>query len=481
MTNAVAVYRHTLKLCWRVSPLVTVLNVVLILLMSGAAALTAVSQRKLIDGAQTGVISAVVVAAGLGVLAHVGTFILGRVQGESNQDLVVRVAREIDLEVLAMAASIPTLGHLERPDFLDRVTNLRRDGIFLVRSVWSGVAMVGALIGLAFSAWLLVGIHPALPLLAAFAVPLLLLISLGDRHRQRVRDRTAESHRHERDLHQLCMEPEPAKELRIAGTGPELSRRADRLWAETTDVMVRSRLYAMVLEAAGWVLMFAALGGALLLVLDLKDAGRATVGDVVLLITLTTTLNMQIERLVRGFTTMNDGGNVIGHYVWLTNYGTGQTAGTAPAPANLTRGISLHGVGFAYPGTGDPVLTDVDLDLPAGRTVALVGLNGAGKTTLVKLLTGMYRPDTGRILVDDVPLADIDPRQWARCGAGVFQDFARLQLLVRENVGVGDLDRLDDPAAVRGGVERAGAGPVVDGLPDGLQTQLGTLFQGADL
>jgi ATP-binding cassette subfamily B protein len=481
VTNPLAVYRHTFRLCWRVAPLVTVLNVVLILLMSGAAALTAASQRMLIDGAQTHTVTAVVMAAGLGVLAHAGTFILGTIQGESNQDLVVRVGREIDLEVLALAASIPTLEHLERPEFLDRITNLRRDGIFLAQSVWSGVAMVGALLGLGASAWLLAGIHPALPLLALFAVPLLVLIGIGDRQRQRVRDRTAESHRHERSLHELCLNPESAKELRIAGSGPELSRRADRLWAGTTREIVRSRTFATALEATGWVIMFAALGAALLLVLHLKDAGRATVGDVVLLITLTTTLNMQIDRLVRGFTVMNDGGNAIGHFVWLQNYGAGRTSGTGPAPARLSDGISLRGVSFTYPGTSDPVLTDIDLELPAGGTVALVGLNGAGKTTLVKLLTGMYRPDAGDILVEGVPMAELDPRLWARCGGGVFQDFARLQLLVRENVGVGDLDRLDDEAAVRGAVQRAGAEPVVAGLPDGLDAQLGTLFQGADL
>jgi ATP-binding cassette subfamily B protein len=422
-----------------------------------------------------------VVATGIGVLAHAGTFILSRIQGETNQDLVVRVAREIDLEVLALAAGIPTLEHLERPEFLDRVTNLRRDTIFLARSVWSGAGMVGTLLGLVASAWLLAGIHPALPLLAAFAVPLLVLMGRGNRHRQQVRDRAAESDRHERSLHDLCLDPEPAKELRIAGSGPELSRRAERLWESTTREIVRSWIRSAWLEAAGWVIMFAALGAALLLVLDLKNSGRATVGDVVLLITLTTTMNRQIDQLVRGYTTMSEGGHVIGHYVWLRGYGAGRTTGTRPAPRELASGISVRGVSFTYPGTSTPVLTDIELDLPAGSTTALVGLNGAGKTTIVKLLTGMYRPDAGTIEVDGVPMADVDPRAWARRGGGVFQDFARFQLLVRENVGVGDLDRLDDPAAVRGAVTRAGADQVVANLTGGLDAQLGVLFQGADL
>src|SRR6185295_6189616 len=126
-----------------------------------------------------------------------GIFVLGRIQGETNQDLVVRVGREIDLEVLALAAAIPTLEHLERPEFLDRVTNLRRDGAALARSLWSAAATVGAVIGLAASVWLLAGVHPALPLLAVFAAPLLVLIGRGNRQVREARDSVAESERHE--------------------------------------------------------------------------------------------------------------------------------------------------------------------------------------------------------------------------------------------------------------------------------------------
>lgn len=481
MTNLLAIYRHTLRLCWRVAPLVTVANFVLIALMSGAAALTAASQRMLIDGAETREIAAIVLAAGLGVLAHAGSFILGRIQGEVDQDLVVRVGREIDLEVLSLAASIPTLEHLERPDFLDRVTNLRHGTMRLARSVWSGAALVGTVVSLAASAWLLVDIHPALPALIGFAVPLLLLIGRGNRHQRQVRDRTAESTRREWALHDLCMRAEFAKELRIAGSGPELSRRASQVWDETTGEIVRSRIRAALLEAAGWLVLFAALGVALLLVLDLQRTGRATVGDVVLLITLTTSLSGQIERLVRSYSMASDGGHVTGHYLWLKEYGATQASGDRPAPRELASGISMRGVCFTYPGTSAPVLEHIDLELPAGKTIALVGLNGAGKTTIVKLLTGMYRPNAGSILVDGVPMTDFDPRQWARCGGGVFQDFARLQFLVRENVGVGDIKRLEDPDAIQSAIARAGADSLVANLPHQVNTQLGTLFQGADL
>jgi ATP-binding cassette subfamily B protein len=116
--------------------------------------------------------------------------------------------------------------------------------------------------------------------------------------------------------------------------------------------------------------------------------------------------------------------------------------------------------------------------LPAGAVVALVGDNGAGKTTLVKLLCGFAVPDSGAILVDGADLAAFDPAGWrARCAA-TFQDFARLEFPVLEAVGVGDLSQVDDRAAVGAAVERAGATGVVADLPDGLDTQLGTRWEG---
>ncbi|MGW4799436.1 ABC transporter ATP-binding protein [Nonomuraea sp. NPDC004297] len=481
MKDLLVSYRHTFGLCWKIAPAVTVVNLLLIALTSGAVTLTALAQRFLIDAAGIGTTAAVVTAAGLGVLAHAGNFLLWRVQGEVNQDLTVRVARELDLEVLSLSAAIPTLEHLERPEFLDRVTNLRRGTASLARALWWGASLVGTLLSVGASIWLLAAVHPALPLLAGCVVPLLLLTHRGDRHRRLVRDRTAESERHERALHELCLRPEPAKELRIAGTGPELSDRAGRLWDETTRQLARARLRTAGYEAVGWLILTAALGAALLLMVDLHGSGQAGIGDVVLVITLATALSGQIDRVLNSFTMVSDGGHVTGHYLWLKEYARARPAGELPAPAELSGGISLRRVSFSYPGTTSQVLRNMDLELRAGSIVAIVGLNGTGKTTLIKLLTGLYRPGSGTIAADGIPLADMAPGQWANRCAGVFQDFAKLQLLARENVGVGDLPRLDDPDAIADAVTRAAADSVVAGLPDRLDTQLGTLFQGVDL
>src|SRR5690606_12048299 len=168
-------------------------------------------------------------------------------------------------------------------------------------------------------------------------------------------------------------------------------------------------------------------------------------------------------------------------FVWLERYA--RSARRVPAvpasvPARLRDGIAVREVGFAYPDSDRRVLDGVSLHLPAGSVVALVGENGAGKTTLIKLLCGFYQPDRGRILVDGVDLADVPGDVWRARVSAAFQDYAHLEFTVRESVGVADLPRLEDRAAVRTALARAGATSVVDGLPQGLETQLGSAWDG---
>jgi ATP-binding cassette, subfamily B, bacterial len=159
---------------------------------------------------------------------------------------------------------------------------------------------------------------------------------------------------------------------------------------------------------------------------------------------------------------------------WLEDYAASLEAGAdTPPPGRLERGIEFDHVSFAYPGTDRVVLEDVNLRLAPGSVVAIVGENGAGKTTLVKLLCGMYRPTGGRILIDGVELARIAPEAWRARLAGAFQDFFRFEFRAMQSVGVGDLPRHEDQAAVAAAVGAAGADDVVERLERGLETQLG--------
>src|SRR6202163_127828 len=164
---------------------------------------------------------------------------------------------------------------------------------------------------------------------------------------------------------------------------------------------------------------------------------------------------------------------------WLEDYAASFAAGADLAvPARLSHGIRFEHVSFAYPGTDRLVLDDVNLFLPAGAVVAIVGENGAGKTTLVKLLAKLYEPHAGRILVDDAPLARMPADEWRTRLAGAFQDFFRFEFRARHTVGVGDVPRLDDELAVVTAVGRAGADDVIVRLTAGLDTQLGPTWPG---
>jgi ATP-binding cassette, subfamily B, bacterial len=215
-------------------------------------------------------------------------------------------------------------------------------------------------------------------------------------------------------------------------------------------------------------------------------AGRRGVGDVVLVIVLAAQVNQQVATAV---SLLQDLQRMAGAYRRLTEVTATVTGGVAdPAPpdreppSRLHDGIDLAGVAFTYPGTDVPVLHQVDLHLPAGATVAIVGENGAGKSTLVKLLCGFYRPSQGRILVDGTDLRGVPVDRWrARIAAG-FQDFVRYEFTAQQVVGIGDLPNASSEPAVRAALDRANAAGVPADLPDGLRTHLGKSYaDGAEL
>ncbi|MGH3277463.1 MAG: ABC transporter ATP-binding protein [Streptosporangiaceae bacterium] len=143
--------------------------------------------------------------------------------------------------------------------------------------------------------------------------------------------------------------------------------------------------------------------------------------------------------------------------------------------------IRLDGVGFRYPGSSEWVLRDLDLTIPAGRSIAIVGVNGAGKTTLVKLLCGLYQPTEGTILAAGVDLSDVDPGDWQRRFAALFQDWVHWGLSVRDNVLLGAPHRIADAGALDRVADASGLSGVLAELPDGWDTVLSREFGGTDL
>ena len=148
-------------------------------------------------------------------------------------------------------------------------------------------------------------------------------------------------------------------------------------------------------------------------------------------------------------------------------------------PADLPRRqIAFESVTFSYPGADRPVLAGLDLVIPAGRSLAVVGLNGAGKTTLVKLLARLYDPVAGRITADGIDIREFRVPDWHRRVAAIFQDFVHYELSVADNVGFGAIELRRDEERIRRSLGRAGALPIVESLPLGLETTLSRKFRG---
>jgi len=145
-----------------------------------------------------------------------------------------------------------------------------------------------------------------------------------------------------------------------------------------------------------------------------------------------------------------------------------------PAPGD---GIRFEGVEFTYPGAGSPALTGIDLHVLPGQSLALVGQNGSGKTTLIKLLTRLYEPTRGRILLDGLDLREWDETTLRRRIGVIFQDYARYQMLVGENIGAGDVRAFDDERRWRNAAAAGLAAEFIEQLPDGYRTQLGKWFK----
>jgi ATP-binding cassette subfamily B protein len=151
----------------------------------------------------------------------------------------------------------------------------------------------------------------------------------------------------------------------------------------------------------------------------------------------------------------------------------GRPAGDVPVS-----GIAFEKVSFAYSGGGPRILDELDLELPAGTSTAIVGLNGAGKTTLVKLLSRLYEPTGGRITADGTPLTELDSRSWQKRVAVIYQDYVRYELDAAANIGLGAPERMGDTAAMERAIEWAGAADVTAALPDGLATVLSSRYPG---
>jgi len=410
-------------------------------------------------------------------LSAAGTWLLETVSMRVQRRFRDKVTIALETHVAMLQATVATIAHQERPEYLDRLSVLRHQVFVLDHMYMSVFTTSGWILRLAVTIALLMSVHPALVLLAVFAVPTVLTTTWRPGVERAAQERGAQAARLSRHLFTIATTAPPGKDVRVAGLGPRLVADRRAAWEQWYGPVSGTRWVSAAWHSMAWTVFGAAYAGAIVFV---SSGLGAPAAQVLLVLAAGARLSQYIGATVgeigflRGI--WMDGSQRL---AWLEDY-TSALAGVADrtAPDTLHQGIRLDHVSFSYPGTSRLVLDDLSLTLPAGKVVAIVGENGAGKTTLVKLLAKLYEPSSGGILVDAIPLARLPAGEWRERLAGAFQDFFRFEFKARQAVGLGEVAHVDNDARVQAAIARAGAGDVIAGLPAGLETQLGPAWPG---
>ncbi|SDT29429.1 ABC transporter ATP-binding protein [Microlunatus soli] len=396
-----------------------------------------------------------------------------------------KVSHTFQARVAEITARIPTLDHLESPQYLDQSQLLReRSGTLGVAlntllNTLNDVVRVGGTLILAAAA------DRRVLLIAVAGIPLLISTRWFVRWQAAAENSSAQPGRLTAHLLGLASDPSAGAEIMVFDRGTVLRRhlhQAALRWRRPFTELARR---TAAVESACHVLYFMIAGVVLAwLVADVLN-GLLAVGSFVLALLLVNRIQSGNQDLLEATGNLIDMIRTTMRLLWLLDYRqqvSSADSGQQHPPRTFRSGITLDRVSYRYSADRRPAVDEVSLRLPAGTVVAVVGENGAGKTTLVKLLTGMYRPTDGLILIDDVDLAQLDTSAWRCRISAAFQDYLQPQFLASEAIGLGDPRYLDDRRRLRSAARRGTAETVIDQLPAGLDTQLGAQWpDGVDL
>jgi ATP-binding cassette, subfamily B, bacterial len=363
--------------------------------------------------------------------------------------------------------------------FADGVDLLRQDIVRMREMIHSAIQLACLSIQVAVTAFILAAVQPWLLFLPVAAVVPVVVGHRAERIVEDARERVAPINRGIRHLRTLASDPRTQKDIRVSGAAHYLVARQDALQHATARVLGRAQVRWAAAQAAGQVFFGLAYAASVVVGYVLALHGRASVGDVVLVVTLATQTTGQVHSGLGLLDHVHRAAVGLGRFETLRAASVSPvasaatTGGADPEVSELRDGITFESVSFTYPGSDAVVLRDFGVHLPAGRTVALVGENGAGKSTLIKLLCGLYLPTSGRILVDGVDIASIDPTSWRARTATLFQDFAHFEFTLQESIGVGRLADIDSAPAVVDAIGRARATGLLDRVEGRLDALVG--------
>jgi ATP-binding cassette, subfamily B, bacterial len=392
--------------------------------------------------------------------------------------LRAQLGQRVNVMILEKALTLE-LRHFEDSEFYDKLTRARREAssrpLSLVMRTFGLTQNAISLLSYAallvrFSPWtmlvLLVAGLPAFVAEAKFS---------GDAFRL-FRWRSPET-RMQTYLETVLAREDHAKEVKLFGLGPRLLQRYrdifTRLYREDRALSIRRDSWGFGLS----LLATSTLYGAYAWIALSTIRASITLGQMTMYLLLFRQGQGAVTAILSAVGGMYEDNLYLSTLYEYLETPVAPSGGSAPHGPDRSDGVRFEHVYFSYPGAAEPALIDINLQLRPGSSLALVGENGSGKTTLIKLLTRLYSPDSGRILVDGLPLP-----QWseealrARIGV-IFQDFTRYQMLVGENVGAGDERYFEDQERWHEAAEKGRAADFIEQLPGRYQTQLGKWFK----
>ncbi|MBL8215223.1 MAG: ABC transporter ATP-binding protein [Bryobacterales bacterium] len=405
--------------------------------------------------------------------------VLGRTIGYFDSLLADRFTRHVSVRVIEHSSRLD-LASYEDPVFYDKLERARvqaTDRIAMIQALGAILQQAIAAISLSlgvfwFSPWLLA-------LLVIAVVPAF----LGESHfafeGYSLNIRQTPTRRQLDYLRVLGASKESAKELKLFGLSPfitsEYARLANNLYDQNV-ALAKRRLWA---GAALSLLSSAGYYGAYAYVIYRTVQGDLTWGSLQFLAGAIAGASSNIQTIFATFSSIADQSLFLKDLVDFFEVGPkiASKPNAIPAPRPIQTGFRFERVSFTYPGTERLVLNNLDFTLEPGERIALIGQNGQGKTTIVKLLTRLYDPTAGRILLDGVDLRDYNQEDLHREIGVIFQDFMRYEMSVRQNIGVGRIDHLDDEE-IRRAARKSLAEPLIARLPKGYDQLLGRRFEG---
>jgi len=404
-----------------------------------------------------------------------------RALGLVRQLLGARLGLDINVKILGKALALD-LRHFEDPDFYDQLTRARREAssrpisvvtesFQLLQNVLTLAGYIGLLIR--FSGWAVLGLVVA-------AVPATVAEMRFSALAFRLRNWRSPDSRRLLYLEYVLANDDHAKEVKLFGLGPMLLDRYRSL-GETFYLEDRK----LAIQRAGWgtTLSLLATGAfyvSYAVMAVATAAGKLTLGLMTLYIVAFRQGQQAFQSMLAAIGGMYEDNLYMSNLFAYLAIPTGRALPPpepAALPAAVEEGIRFEDVGFRYPDTQGWALRHISLFIPRGQSLALVGQNGAGKTTFIKLLTRLYEPTEGRILLDGRDLRTWDEATLRRRIGVIFQDFNQYQFRFRDNVGFGSVEHVEDAARLGRAVESGGADEILKGLPGGLETPLGRWFK----